>query len=56
MSKYANIFLITRKFGLAIILFFCAIIANAQTGIGTTSPNASAKLDVSSTNKAGKEY
>ena len=40
-----------RKFSLAIILFFCAIIATAQTGIGTTSPNASAKLDVYSTDK-----
>jgi hypothetical protein len=28
-----------------------ALKANAQTGIGTTSPDASAKLDVSSTNK-----
>ena len=40
-----------RKFSLIIISFFCAIIATAQTGIGTTSPNASAKLDVSATNK-----
>ena len=35
-----------RKVSLVIISFF-AIIATAQTGIGTTSPNASAKLDVS---------
>jgi hypothetical protein len=36
------------------ILLFCvlfAVIANAQTGIGTTTPEASAKLDVYSTNK-----
>jgi hypothetical protein len=34
-------------------LFFCitATSLNAQTGIGTTSPNAAAKLDVSSTTK-----
>ena len=32
-----------------IILFVSS--ANAQTGIGTTSPNASAKLDITSTNK-----
>ena len=37
-----------------IILFLATLIfnlLNAQTGIGTTSPEASAKLDVSSTNK-----
>ena len=36
------------------ILFFAALIfnlLNAQTGIGTTTPNASAKLDVYATNK-----
>jgi hypothetical protein len=35
------------------LLFFAlfVVITNAQTGIGTTSPNASAKLDISSTNK-----
>ena len=32
-----------------IILFVSS--ANAQTGIGTTTPNASAKLDITSTNK-----
>ena len=35
-----------------IILISCAFVkANAQTGIGTTTPDASAKLDVTSTNK-----
>jgi hypothetical protein len=34
-----------------IFLFFSVIATNAQTGIGTTTPDASAKLDVSSTNK-----
>jgi hypothetical protein len=36
------------------ILLFCvlfAVIANAQTGIGTTSPHASAKLEVSASDK-----
>jgi hypothetical protein len=36
------------------LFFFCLIISfglSAQTGIGTTTPHASAKLDVSSTNK-----
>jgi hypothetical protein len=42
-----------RKFSLIIVSIFCAIITTAQTGIGTTSPNASAKLDVSATNKGG---
>ena len=40
-----------KKLQLA-IFFFCAFLnSNAQTGIGTTTPNASAKLDVYSTNK-----
>lgn len=40
-----------KKLQLA-IFFFCAFLnSNAQTGIGTTTPNASAKLDVSSTDK-----
>ena len=43
-------------FNFKFILFFifcfcCNFIAQAQTGIGTTTPNASAKLDVYSTNK-----
>ncbi len=33
------------------IILFIAFKVNAQTGIGTTSPNASAKLDVYATNK-----
>ena len=34
-------------------LFFCitATSLNAQTGIGTTAPNASAKLEIASTDK-----
>jgi hypothetical protein len=34
-----------------ILLFFITYSTFAQTGIGTTTPNASAKLDVYSTNK-----
>lgn len=35
-----------------ILLAICALVkVNAQTGIGTSTPNASAKLDVSATNK-----
>ena len=37
-----------------IFFLFCLVLAlnlSAQTGIGTTTPNASAKLDVYSTNK-----
>ena len=33
------------------ILIFQAFILNAQTGIGTTTPNASAKLDVNATDR-----
>ena len=36
---------------LFIILFLCTNGLYAQTGIGTTTPNAAAKLDVSSTTK-----
>jgi len=36
---------------LVIIGFICSMHLSAQTGIGTTTPNASAKLDVYSTNK-----
>jgi hypothetical protein len=37
---------------LFIFIASCALMkANAQTGIGTTAPNASAKLDVTATNK-----
>lgn len=35
---------------IVVIILFVST-ANAQTGIGTTSPNASAKLDITSTNK-----
>jgi len=38
-----------RIFSIYILIFFvCLINANAQTGIGTTTPNASAKLEVAS--------
>ena len=40
-----------KKFFLIVFVSIICVIANAQTGIGTTTPNASAKLDVSSTNK-----
>ena len=40
-----------KKVILIIIVFNFAISSFAQTGIGTTTPNASAKLDVYSTNK-----
>jgi hypothetical protein len=36
---------------LVLLCFIAAFNLNAQTGIGTTTPHASAKLDVSSTNK-----
>tara|TARA_B110000259_G_scaffold166434_1_gene193968 strand:- start:236 stop:988 length:753 start_codon:yes stop_codon:yes gene_type:complete len=36
---------------LLIALFFISYLANGQVGIGTDTPNASAKLDVSATNK-----
>lgn len=37
---------------LLILLAVCTLVkANAQTGIGTTTPDASAKLDITSTNK-----
>ena len=40
------------KKGLFILLISCALVkANAQTGIGTSTPNASAKLDVYATDK-----
>lgn len=39
-----------RKFALLIGIVF-SLQAQAQTGIGTTTPNASAKLEVASTNK-----
>ena len=40
------------KLSLVLILFFCvSSFLNAQVGIGTTTPNASAKLDVTSSNK-----
>ena len=34
-----------------VVIILFASTANAQTGIGTTTPNASAKLDITSTNK-----
>ena len=42
------------KFKLVLIVFLMCLInsmSNAQIGIGTTSPNASAALDISSTSK-----
>jgi hypothetical protein len=35
---------------IVVVILFVST-ANAQTGIGTTTPNASAKLDITSTNK-----
>ncbi len=40
-----------KKIYILIVSFFCISILSAQTGIGTSTPNASAKLDVSSSNK-----
>ena len=40
-----------KKIYILIISILCFSNLNAQTGIGTTTPNASAKLDVYSTNK-----
>jgi len=40
-----------RSFIFLTILLSCVITTSAQTGIGTLSPNASAKLDVSSSDK-----
>ena len=40
-----------KSFFIFTLLAFGALKLNAQTGIGTTTPNASAKLDVYSTNK-----
>ena len=40
-----------KKLYILTISIFCISFLNAQTGIGTTTPNASAKLDVSSSNK-----
>ena len=34
-----------------VIFILCAFVSKAQTGIGTTTPDPSAKLDVNSTNK-----
>ena len=43
---------IKKKYFLAIFAWFLMIeLANAQTGIGTTTPNASAKLEVAATDK-----
>ena len=40
---YKNIF--------TVLLFFSCVLLTAQTGIGTTTPDASAKLEISSTSK-----
>ena len=40
-----------KQFVICIAFIICNINLNAQTGIGTTTPHASAKLDVSATNK-----
>jgi len=39
------------KYFLYLLFLFCATQTVAQTGIGNTTPNASAKLDVTATNK-----
>jgi hypothetical protein len=53
MREIKNIEQLKRIFHrlLFILFFFSVIELNAQTGIGTTTPNASAKLDVFSNNK-----
>jgi hypothetical protein len=48
MKIYIN--RLKRNWLLVVMLLSCSIL-NAQTGIGTTTPDASAKLDVSSSNK-----
>ena len=40
-----------KRILIIVVTFFCVWQSNAQTGIGTTTPNASAKLDVYATNK-----
>jgi hypothetical protein len=47
MKNYLNIL----KHGLIVIILFSCTIVKAQTGIGTTTPDASAKLEVNATNK-----
>jgi hypothetical protein len=39
------------KYFISILLSLTCILSNAQTGIGTTTPDASAKLDITSTSK-----
>jgi hypothetical protein len=39
------------KIVINLLIVFCALHATAQTGIGTTTPNASAKLEVAATDK-----
>ena len=39
------------KFIITFVLVFISLFTQAQTGIGTTTPNASAKLDINSTDK-----
>jgi hypothetical protein len=43
-------FLLTKKF-LLLCLFICALQSRAQVGIGTTSPDNSAKLDITASDK-----
>ena len=39
------------NFGFVLLLFFGSLHVCAQTGIGTTAPNAAAKLEIASTDK-----
>ena len=41
----------TKKFFIVFAIMFSSIVAKSQVGIGTTSPDASAKLDISSTSQ-----
>jgi hypothetical protein len=40
-----------KKLGIVLLSSLFGLMSFAQTGIGTTTPNASAKLDVYATNK-----
>ena len=46
-----SLYALLRSFGTATLLLLAVPIAQAQTGIGTTSPNASAALDITSANR-----
>ena len=46
-----SLYALLRSFGAATLLLLAVPIAQAQTGIGTTSPNASAALDITSANR-----